>query len=226
MKLSFTFPKTKPVSESQQHNSAENTEGPVKTRPNKKPIPKNSVQKLIGMEKIQDGIVKSKRAEFVFFTIEPVNVSVLSYDNIEVKIKEFMTLLTTFPDLEIYCTDSSESFDENKAYLKGREESEFNRNIAKLIHLDFLHLDSIESETVSARQFVFIYRVQNNTKEEQKLQKINKVEKTISDSKFEVRRMSKDEIKHFLALYFNATVFGEQIPDIDGAQYIEPLENE
>lgn len=33
--------------------------------------------------------------------------------------------------------------------------------------------------------------------------------------------MKKDDIKRFLALYFDASVNGEQIPDTDGGQYME-----
>ena len=32
--------------------------------------------------------------------------------------------------------------------------------------------------------------------------------------------MSKEDIKRFLALYFDASMNGEQIPDVDGGQYI------
>lgn len=48
--------------------------------------------------------------ELLFFRIAPINISVLSHDNIEIKIKS----LTVMPDLEIFCTDSCECFDANK----------------------------------------------------------------------------------------------------------------
>ena len=36
-----------------------------------------------------------------------------------------------------------------------------------------------------------------------------------------MRRLEKEEIKRFLALYFEASMYGEQMPDVDGAQYFE-----
>ncbi len=46
---------------------------------------------------------------------------------------------------------------------------------------------------------------------------MNRAEKTISEQGFEVRRMGKDEIKRVLGIYFEASMFGENIPDVDGA---------
>ena len=48
----------------------------------------------------------------------------------------------------------------------------------------------------------------------------NRVEKVISDQGFEVKRMTKEDIKRFLAIYFDASYTGERMPDVDGAQYI------
>ena len=52
-------------------------------------------------------------------------------------------------------------------------------------------------------------------------QNANHVEKVISEQVFEVKRMNKEDIKRFLALYFDASYNGELIPDIDGAQFLE-----
>ena len=38
--------------------------------------------------------------------------------------------------------------------------------------------------------------------------------------------MKKPEIKRFLALYFEASQYGEALPDIDGAQYFEVTDDE
>ena len=81
---------------------------------------KNSVQKLIGFEKFTKYGVKTDRSEFVFFHVEPTNISVLSAANIDVKIHHLMMLLSTIPDLEILALDSCECFDTNKVYVKKR----------------------------------------------------------------------------------------------------------
>ena len=43
----------------------------------------------------------------------------------------------------------------------------------------------------------------------------------ISEQGFEVKRMKKADIKRFLALYFDASMNGEHMPDVDGEQFYE-----
>ena len=84
--------------------------------------------------------------------------------------------------------------------------------------MDFL--DSIQTETSTARQFLFIARCKSS-KSENVLQKANRVEKIISDQGFEVTRMKKADIKRFLAIYFDASMNGDLMPDYDGEQYFK-----
>ena len=80
-------------------------------------------------------------------------------------------------------------------------------------------------KTLTARQFLFIARCKSS-KPENVLQKANRVEKIISDQGFEVTRMKKADIKRFLAIYFEASMNGDLMPDYDGEQYISEVENE
>ena len=73
-------------------------------------------------------------------------------------------------------------------------------------------------EMSTARQFLFLARCKN-LKTGQVFQMANRIEKVIYEQGFEVKRMKKPEIKRFLALYFEASMFGEQMPDGDGEQY-------
>lgn len=54
----------------------------------------------------------------------------------------------------------------------------------------------------------------------------NRIEKVISEQVFEVCRMKRPDIKRFLALYFEASVNGESMPDFDGEQYFVADEEE
>ena len=63
-----------------------------------------------------------------------------------------------------------------------------------------------------------------NFKPEQVFEASNRVEKTISEQGFEVHRMKKEEIKRFLAVYFEASMSGETLPDVDGAQFFEEVD--
>lgn len=49
---------------------------------------------------------------------------------------------------------------------------------------------------------------------------------TISEQGFEVRRMKKADIKRFLAIYFGASMNGDQMPDVDGEQFYEVEDDE
>lgn len=179
----------------------------------------HSVQHLIGITKFTQYGVETNRGELVFYSIAPTNISVLSSVNIENKIRHFMMLLSALPDIEFACTDASECFDNNKMYLQSRYEEEPNSKVKKILKNDMDFLDDIQIEMATARQFIFVTRYRPQ-KPEQVFSSANKVEKLISEQGFEVRRMRKEDIKRFFALYFGASMNGEKMPDIDGEQYV------
>ena len=181
---------------------------------------KRSVQDLLGVKTFTMYGIATDKCEFLFYQVAPTNISVLSKDAITTKIRQLMLALSAKPNLEFICTDASECFDDNKVYLAGRIEEEMNPQIASRLKKDKEFLDSIQIEMATARQFAFIVRCKN-MKPEQVFAEMNRVEKTISDQGFEVKRMSKEDIKRFLAIYFDASYEGDRMPDIDGSQYLE-----
>ncbi len=184
-----------------------------------------SVQELLGIQTFTNYGLATNKGELLFYTVSPTNISVLSQANIEIKIRYLMMLLTSIPDIEISCTDSSECFDDNKAYLKDRLEQENNVKVRSILQKDVVFLDRIQSEMATARQFLFIVRTKSK-KNEQTLQIANRAEKIMTERGFEVKRMSKDDIKRFLAIYFDASFNGEQLPDCDGAQFLKAEDDE
>lgn len=185
----------------------------------------SSVQDLMGIQSFTKYGLKTSKGELLFFLVSPTNISVLSYANIEIKVRHLMMVLSALPDIEISCTDSSECFDDNKNYLNMRLKDEQNPKVRKLLKKDLEFLDQIQVEMATARQFLFIARCKEK-KTEQVFQTANRVEKIISEQGFEVRRMKKGDIKRFLALYFDASLNGEQMPDIDGEQFFEVPEDD
>lgn len=185
----------------------------------------SSVQDLIGVKTFTKYGLKTNKAELLFYLVAPTNISVLSHTNIEIKVRHLMMVLSALPDIEIACTDSSECFDDNKAYLHMRLDEEQNPKVKKMLKKDIEFLDQIQVEMATARQFLFIARCKAK-KAEQVFQMANRVEKVISEQGFEVRRMRKEDIKRFLALYFEASLNGEQMPDIDGEQFFEVDEDD
>lgn len=178
----------------------------------------NSVQELIGIETFTPYGLMTGKGELLFYTVSPTNISVLSSANIEIKVRHLMMVLSAIPNIEIACTDSSECFDNNKAYLQKRVEEEKNPKVRNLLKKDMDFLDHIQVEMATARQFLFMARCKN-MKQEQVFNTANRVEKVIAEQGFEVRRMKKEDIKRFLAIYFDASMNGELMPDVDGQQF-------
>ncbi len=180
----------------------------------------SSVQELMGIKSFTNYGLSTKNGELLFFNIVPTNISVLSKASIETKIYHLMMVLSSIPDIEIVCADASECFDDNKRYLQERKEQEETNKVRRIIEKDIAFLDKIQTEMATARQFMLIGRCKN-AKPEQVFNTLNSIEKVISEQGFEVQRMSKEDIKRFMALYFDTSFNGEHLPDIDGKQYIE-----
>lgn len=182
-----------------------------------------SVQELIGIKTFTDYGIVTGRGELLFYLVTPTNISVLSAASIENKIRNLLLVLSAQPELEITVTDSSECFDENKLYLSDRAAQEQNPKVKVLLEQDIHFLDTVQLEMATARQFLFTARCRN-LNPQQVFKRANEIEKTISEHGFEVHRMKKSEIKRFLALYFDASMQGEQMPDTDGEQFTERMD--
>jgi len=185
----------------------------------------HSVQDLMGVKTFTKYGLATNKGELLFYQVAPTNISVLSHINIEIKIRHLMMVLSSIPDIEITCTDSSECFDDNKAYLHDRTDEETNPKVRKLIKKDIEFLDQIQMEMATARQFLFIARCKK-MKPSQVFRTANSIEQTITEQGFETHRLRKDEIKRFLALYFDASMNGEHMPDVDGEQFFEVTDDD
>lgn len=184
-----------------------------------------SVQELLGIRTFTKYGLAVGKYELLFYLVAPTNISVLSHTNIEIKIRHLMMVLSAIPDIEITCTDSSECFDDNKAYLTERLEVEENAKVRKLIKKDIEFLDTVQVEMATARQFFFVARIKGQ-KEKLVFETANRIESKIAGEGFEVHRLKKPEIKRILALYFDASMQGEAMPDIDGEQFYEGTDDE
>ena len=189
-------------------------------RQKKKKWRRFSVQDLIGAKNFTRYGVLTAWGEVVMYQVAPTNISVLSPANIEAKIHNLAVLISTVPNLGIICSDSSECFDANKSYLQARLETETNPCVRILLEKDIEFLDSIQVEMATARQFFFVARFKN-LKASQVFSGSTQIEKSIAAQGFEVKRMRKPDIKRFLALYFDAYMNGELMPDYDGEPYLE-----
>lgn len=176
----------------------------------------NGTQQLIGVKSFsRNGVLTHTHGELVFYLVRPTNISVLSQTSIAIKVRHLMQLLTAQPDIEIVCMDDCECFDSNKAYLQIRIEEESSPAIRKLLDRDSRFLDEIQVQMSTARQFMLVVRLQNES-EEQSFANLNRIQKSITEQGFEVKRAGESDIKRFLTIYFLRHVPAEELPDTDG----------
>ena len=179
-----------------------------------------STQELIGIKTFTKYGLKVGKQEMLFFLVQPTNISVLSPENIEIKVHHLQMVLSAIPDIEVACTDSCECFDDSRYYIKDRIEQESNPKVVDILKKDLDFIDNIRTETSTARQFLFTLHCKS-TKPEQIMTLVNRTEKIIADQGFEVQRMQKSDIKRFLAIYFDESMDGDKMPDFDGEQFFE-----
>lgn len=183
----------------------------------KKKRGKKSVQNLLGLQDFTTYGLQTAGGELVYFAIQPTNISVLSHANIEIKIQHLLMVLNALPYLEVACLDAAQRFDDNQQFMEQRIRQEDNPKVREALEQDREFLDSIQLEMSTARQFVLGLRFKNE-KDTQVFTAINRAEKAITDRGFEVRRLGKEDVKRMLALYFESTMNGDQIPDVEGSE--------
>ena len=182
-----------------------------------------SVQQLLGIQTFTKYGLMTDNGELLFYRVAPTNISVLSAANIEIKIRHLQMVLSAIPDIEIICTDSCECFDDNKAYLHRRAMAESNPEVRGLLLKDKEMLTSMQAEMSNARQFVLVKRCKG-MKPEQVFVAMNRVLKSVSEQGFEAQRMDKADIKRLIAIYFGASMDGDLMPDVDGGQFFEGVD--
>jgi len=179
-----------------------------KERKRKEKLP---VRDLLHIKGFTDHGLDADEGELVFFSVKPSNISVLSPESIWEKVWRLQTVLASAGELELLCLDSRESFADNQAHFYNLLRREENQKVRDVLEKDLAHLDSIQLEMATSRQFLFVLRIQKETPD-QVLAHINRVEKLIADQQFAVRRLNRDDLRKLLALYFNPTA-EEETPD-------------
>lgn len=58
-----------------------------------------SVQEFIGIKVFTKYGLMTQKGELLFYLVSPTNISVLSYVNIEIKIRHLMMVLSSIPDM-------------------------------------------------------------------------------------------------------------------------------
>ena len=179
-----------------------------------------STRQFIGAKEITDySLVTYGQGELVYFIVKPTNISVLSESSVGARIYALMTVLKGVAEIEMLCLNSRESFEDNKRFLKSQMEQEENPVIRRLLEQDQTHLDRIQVQMATAREFLIMLRLKDE-KESDIFPYLSRIEKSLKEQSFSVKRADKEDIKRILAVYYEQNVTTEKFEDFDGERWI------
>lgn len=181
---------------------------------------KQSTRQLINTQAITEySLVTCRNDELVYFIIKPTNISVLSEESVSARIYSLMTVLKGMAELEFLCLNSRENFEDNKQFLKNRMEQESNPAVRRLLEHDLSHLDRIQVQMATAREFLVVIRLKGE-KESEVFHYLNRIEKTLREQGFSAKRTGREDVKRMLAIYFEQNVTTERFEDFDGERWL------
>ena len=181
---------------------------------------KTSTRRLLNLKTIDgDRLVGYNNHNLIYYSVVPYNLSVLSNENIEAKIFLLMNLIKGVDIVEILCLNGRENFRINKEYLLRRINEELNPSIKKLLTLDLQHIDEIQLRSATARSFLICIRIRNQMDREA-INYIKRIEKSFGQFGFTTQRLSKDELKTLLGVYYEQNVTTDSFEDIDGERWL------
>ena len=181
-----------------------------------------STRQFIGAKEITDySLVTYGQGELVYFIVKPTNISVLSESSVGARIYALMTVLKGVAEIEMLCLNSRESFEDNKRFLKSQMEQEENPVIRRLLEQDQTHLDRIQVQMATAREFLIMLRLKDE-KVSDIFPYLSRIEKSLKEQSFSVKRADKEDIKRILAVYYEQNVTTEKFEDFDGERWIIP----
>ena len=183
---------------------------------------KKSTREEIGAVNIEpNGVETSKNDFLVYFLVQPDNIAVLSETAVRTKIMALSGVIKGYDCIEFSCINSRENFDSNKNFYKEQLEKEHSQKVRELLEKDIAHLDRVQIQTASAREFLFILRFKNYNFESNDVQTgISRMEKLLKDEGFTSRLATKDDIKRLYAVYYVQNITQIYFDDYDGERFV------
>ena len=184
---------------------------------------KKSTRSEIGAKAIEANGVETYDEELlVYFLVQPDNIAVLSETAVKSKVMYLTEILKGFDGIELACINSRENFDHNKNFYKKRMEEEKSGKVRELLQKDLVHLDRVQIQTASAREFLFLVRFRNYNPESNDVQTgISRMEKLLKDNGFSSRLAEKEDIKRLYAVYFVQNITQVYFDDYDGERFVK-----
>ena len=179
---------------------------------------RKSARQLMGIVRITPHGVQTESGERAFYLIRPDNLSVLSPEVIQSRIRSLTVLLSTQPSIEILALDSRESFQRNKEYYQRRIEEESVPEVRALLEKDLEHLETIQFSSASSREFVLVLPLDEKAGADENT--LRQLEKSICDRGLSVRLAEKQDVKRLLAIYYQQDLTTEVFRDFDGEEFV------
>ena len=179
---------------------------------------RKSTRQLMGIVRITPHGVQTESGERAFYLIRPDNLSVLSPEVIQSRIRSLTVLLSTQPSIEILALDSRESFQRNKEYYQRRIEEESVPEVRALLEKDLEHLETIQFSSASSREFVLVLPLDEKAGADENT--LRQLEKSICDRGLSVRLAEKQDVKRLLAIYYQQDLTTEVFRDFDGEEFV------
>lgn len=152
-------------------------------------------------------------------SLKPTNISVLPGSGVGARIYALLNVIKGQAEIEMLALNSKESFENNKDFYRQQANLEDLPAIRKLLEQDSAHLDRIQVLMASSREFYILVRLQGK-KESDVFSYLSRIEKSIKDNGFTVRRATEQDLKRMLGVYFEQNVTTERFEDHDGERWI------
>lgn len=188
-------------------------------RQKKKDVREQSTRQLMGIDDFTDYGIATRMGNLVFFAIKPTNISVLPGSGVGARIYALLNVIKGQVEIEMLALNSKESFENNKDFYRQQANLEDLPAIRKLLEQDSAHLDRIQVVMASSREFYILVRLQGK-KESDVFSYLSRIEKSIKDNGFTVRRATEQDLKRMLGVYFEQNVTTERFEDHDGERWI------
>ena len=179
---------------------------------------RQTTRQLMGIRRINTHGVTVSGGELVIFLITPDNLSVLSVEAVRLRVQAFAALLKAKPDLELLALDSQETFGQNREFYRTRLEEETNPALRELLRQDLEHLDTIQSASASAREFVLVQRMDEKSAADES--GLRQTEKALSGHGLSLRLAEEADVKRLLSVYYRQELLTEAPEDVDGERAV------
>ena len=157
---------------------------------------RETTRQLMGIRGITERGLQTPRGELAFFLLQPVNLSVLSEEDIRGRVEALTDL------------------------LKGMEEAEELPQLRALLARDAVHLDDIQLTTAAARAFALVVRLRSREDRDAGAW-LADLEKTIRSHGFQVRRAGEQDLMRLLAVYYEQNITTEPFYYMEGEEFLD-----